>query len=105
MHHSPIVLLVEASIKPAHVDEVVKAARAALADTLREPGCLAFFQSARAEAPNQLVFFEVFASEADHQRHLERDYTRRVFAAMEGKLEAPPRVTHLRQLDHVTGTP
>jgi quinol monooxygenase YgiN len=92
------ILLVEASVKPQHLDEVIEAATTALAPTLREPGCDAFFQTVRADQPNALVFFEVFASDAAHDHHLEQDYTRRVFAVLDGKLEAPPRMTRLRQL-------
>jgi quinol monooxygenase YgiN len=92
------ILLVEASVKPEHLEEAIQAAQTALGPTLREAGCDAFFQTARIDQPNELVFFEVFASDDAHDHHLEQDYTKRVFAALEGKLQGPPRMTRLRDL-------
>jgi len=34
---------------------------------------------------HKLVFFEVFSSAEAHEFHLEQDYTKRMFALLEGK--------------------
>lgn len=103
MSSAQYLLLVEASVKPEYLEEVVRAAQTALAPTLREPGCDAFFQTARTDNPNALVFFEVFASDAAHDFHLEQDYTKRVLAVLNGRLEGPPRMTRLRGLGALPG--
>jgi len=32
------------------------------------------------------VFFQVFSSAAEHEFHLEQDYAKRMFAALDGKM-------------------
>jgi len=44
------------------------------------------------------VFFEVFSSAAAHEFHLEQDYTKRMFAALEGKMSGVPTMTKLSAL-------
>ena len=70
----------------------------ALVPTLQEPGCEALFETSREGAPHKLVFFEIFSSSAAHRFHLEQDYTKRMFAALEGKLAAVPIMTELNAL-------
>ena len=48
--------------------------------------------------PNKLVFFEVFSSAAAHEFHLEQDYTKRMFASLEGKVSGVPTLTKLSAL-------
>jgi quinol monooxygenase YgiN len=47
---------------------------------------------------NKLVFFEIFSSSAAHKFHFEQDYTKRIFAALEGKLAGAPIITKLNAL-------
>jgi len=62
----------------------VKAAfKQALVPTLQEPGCEALFEASREGGPHKLVFFEVFSSLAAHEFHLEQDYTKKMFTALE----------------------
>ena len=42
-------------------------------------------ETGRKDEPHKLAFFEVFSSAAAHEFHLEQDYTKRVFASLEGK--------------------
>jgi len=44
------------------------------------------------------VFFEVFSSAAAHEFHLEPDYTKRLFAALKGKMSGAPTLTRLNAL-------
>jgi quinol monooxygenase YgiN len=69
-----------------------------LIPTLQEPGCEALFTTAREGSPHKLVFFEVFSSPAAHTFHLEQDYTKRFFAALEGRLAEAPVMTSLSAL-------
>ena len=70
----------------------------ALIPTLQEPGCEALFETSRQGNPHELVFFEVFSSPAAHKFHLKQDYTKRMFAALEGKLAGAPTMTNLSAL-------
>ena len=93
-----IILLVEARVKPEHRDTILAASKENLPLTLAEPGVQAFYQTVRHDDPNVLVFFEVFASKAAHDFHLEQNYTKEVFNAMQAGLAEPPKVTHLAEL-------
>jgi quinol monooxygenase YgiN len=70
----------------------------ALIPTLQGPRCEALYETGRKDDPYKLVFFEVFASAAAHELHLEQDYTKRMFAALEGKLAGAPIMTNLNAL-------
>jgi quinol monooxygenase YgiN len=45
-----------------------------------------------------LVFFEIFSSSAAHKFHLEQDYMKRLFKALEGKLAGASIMTKLNAL-------
>jgi quinol monooxygenase YgiN len=42
--------------------------------------------------------FEVFSSAAAHEFHLKHDYTKRMFASLEGKMSGAPTFTKLSAL-------
>jgi quinol monooxygenase YgiN len=69
----------------------------ALIPTLQEPGC-ALYETGRKDDPHKLAFFEVFSSAAAHEFHLAQDYTKRMFAPLEGKLSGVPTMTKLSAL-------
>jgi len=48
--------------------------------------------------PHKLVFFEVFSSTAAHEFYLDQDYTKRMFASLEGKVSGVPTLTNLSAL-------
>jgi quinol monooxygenase YgiN len=98
MTSQKIYLLAELTVLPEFLDDVKAALKEALIPTLEEPGCEALFETSRGGNPHELVFFEVFSSPAAHQVHLEQEHTRRLFAALEGKLAAVPTVTSLNAL-------
>jgi quinol monooxygenase YgiN len=56
------------------------------------------FETSRESDPHKLVFFEIFSSSAAHKFHLEQDYMKRLFTALEGKLSAPTIMTKLNAL-------
>ena len=71
-------------------DDVKGALKQALIPTLQEAGCEGI--------PHKLVFFENFSSSAAHKFHLEQDYMKRLFTALEGKLAGAPIMTKLKTL-------
>jgi quinol monooxygenase YgiN len=53
------------------------------------------FETSQKGDPHKLVFFEIFSSSAAHKFHLEQDYMKRLFTALEGKLAGAPIMTKL----------
>ncbi|GAA3766119.1 putative quinol monooxygenase [Terriglobus aquaticus] len=98
MPENKVILLVEATVKPEYRDLIVAAANENLPLTIAEPGVEVFYQTVRQDDPNRLVFFEVFRSEAAHDFHMQQEYTKKVFKALEGRLAAPPTMTRLTEL-------
>ena len=86
-------------VSPMEFLEKVKASlKEALIPTLQEPGCEALYETEQKDDPHKSVFFEVFSSAAAHEFHLEQDYTKRVFASLEGKLSGVPTLAKLSVL-------
>ena len=86
MEDERIYLLVESTVQPGYLEEVRAILKEALIPTLQEPGCEALYETGRKDDPYKLVFFEVFSSVAAHEFHLEQQYTKRLFASLDGKL-------------------
>ena len=56
------------------------------------------YETGRKDDPHKLVFFEIFSSTAAHEFHLAQDYTKRLFASLEGKTSGAPTLTKLSAL-------
>ena len=98
MEYPKIYLLAELTIAPGFLEEVKAILKEALIPTLQEPGCEALYETGRKDDPHKLVFFEVFSSAAAHEFHLEQDYTKRLFASLDGRLSGAPTMTTLTAL-------
>jgi quinol monooxygenase YgiN len=98
MEDTKIYLLAELTILPGFLEEVKAILKEALTPTLQEPDCEALYETGRKDDPHKLVFFEVFSSEAAHEFHLDQDYTKRLFASLEGKVFGVPTMTQLSAL-------
>jgi quinol monooxygenase YgiN len=81
-----VVLLVEAHVLPEHRAEVLKAAAASVIPARKEEGVEVFYEASREDDPNRIVFFEVFRSQAGHDFHMQQEYTKKLFEAIDGKL-------------------
>src|SRR5438132_5307292 len=101
MEDPKISLLAELTIAPGFLEEVKAILKEALIQTLQEPGCEALYETGRKADPHKLVFFEVFSSAAAHEFHLAQDYTKRMFASLEGKMSEAPTLTALSALGRV----
>lgn len=95
MSEAPYILLVHAKVKPAFLSQVLDAAAVTLAHTLKEPGCVAFYQTAYPEDPNHLCFFEYFASLGAHAEHMSQPYTKAFFELLKDKVVAAPNIRRL----------
>ncbi len=93
-----IYLLAELTVLPEFLEEVKAILKEALIPTLEEPGCEALYETERKDDPHKLVFFEVFSSAAAHEFHLAQEYTKRVFASLDGKVSGVPTLTKLSAL-------
>lgn len=77
MNASPFIRIAELHIDPAQLDLFAKAARKiGQAATQAEPGCLALFTAADADAPEHVTVFEIYTDEAAYQTHLATDHFR-----------------------------
>lgn len=98
MKNSKIIILAELPVKPEYLEEVKSFSAATLKPTLEEPGCEVFYQTTKADEPDTLVFFEVFASQEALDLHLSADYTKAFFAGIQDKAAGKPKSTILQQL-------
>src|SRR2546422_10950441 len=98
MEGNKIYLLAELNVRPGFLEEVKAIFKDALIPTLQEPGCEALYETGKEDDPHKLVLFEVFSSAAAHEFHLEQDYTKRLFASLEGKVSGVPTLTQLSAL-------
>jgi quinol monooxygenase YgiN len=83
MDNQKIYLLAELTVLPQFLDDVKGALKQALIPTLQESGCEGMYETSREGDPNKLVFFEIFSSSAAHKFHLEQNYMKRLFTALE----------------------
>jgi quinol monooxygenase YgiN len=98
MNNTKIIVLAEIPVRPEHLEEVKTLAAATLKPTMEEPGCEAFYQTAKADDPNTLVLFEVFNSKEALDLHMEASYTKTFFADVQSKVAGKPVSTILQQL-------
>ena len=86
MPNEKLILLFQAKVPPQHRPEILEAARQYLPLVRAEPGVEAFYQTAREDDRNTLVFFEVYSSQAAHDFHLQQEYTKKFLATLKSKL-------------------
>jgi quinol monooxygenase YgiN len=98
MDSQKIYLLAELTVRPEFLDDVKGALKQALIPTLQEAGREGMFETSREGDPHKRVFFEIFSSSAADKFHLEQDYMKRLFAALEGKLAGSAIMTKLNAL-------
>src|SRR6266850_1120501 len=92
MDSQKIYLLAELTVLPEFLDDVKGALNQALIPTLQEAGCEGMFETSREG------FFEIFSSSTAHKFHLEQNYTKRLFTALESMLPGAPIMTRLNAL-------
>jgi len=93
MDSQKIYLLAELTVLlPEFLDDVKGALKQALIPTLQEAGCEGMFETSREG------FFEIFSSSSAHKFHLEQNYTKRLFTALDSMLPGAPIMTKLNAL-------
>ena len=72
MRVTPFVRVADIEVDPAQREAFIAAVKEEMDKSVRvEPGVLALFAVAEKDAPSRLRFFEVYASEAAYNDHLE----------------------------------
>ena len=97
MENKKVILLVELTLRPECVAEVLAVADQSRARTVQEPGCELMLRAHKAGQPNVLVLYEVFKSKEAHEWHLQQDYAKAFFAIIECKLLSEPSVQQLEE--------
>ena len=82
MTNEKVIMLIEAKIQPQRHAEIVEAVRQYLPLVRAEPGVEAFYVTARKDAPNTLVFYEIYRSQAAQDFHLQQDFTKKFLATL-----------------------
>lgn len=98
MKNEKIITLVELSINPQFIDDVIELASTTRDTILLEDGCKSFNLTRKKEEPNVLVIFAVYASKEEYEWHLEQDYVKSFFGFLDGKLLSAPKVDYLEEI-------
>jgi len=84
------IVMATARAKPGREADLEGALRAVVEPTRRQPGCLSFHLYRPVEAPGTIMAFECWATEADHDRHLQGDHVKRLMAVFGDVIAGPP---------------
>src|SRR6516164_9522905 len=98
MPNEKVVRLLQVKVLPQYRDEVLQAVRENKLPTRADEGVEAYYQAARKDDPNTLLFFAIFASQDAYDSHLQQQHAKRTFAAFQGKLAEDPIRTELIEL-------
>ena len=79
-----LVVAGDVEIDPAHRDRAIEAARAVMAATRQEPGCLEYTIAADVDDPARFVIVEKWASAEALEAHFETPHMAEFQAAMAG---------------------
>ena len=82
MSNTKVIMLIEAKIQPERRAEIIAAAQHYVPQVRAEPGVEAFYLSTREDAPNTLVFYEVYKSQAAQDSHLQQDFVKQFLATL-----------------------
>ena len=98
MKDKKIYMLVEFTVLPEHLDDVIRIFEEALPSIQKERGFEVLYLTSLEGEPTKFVFFEVFATEESRKFHLEQNHTKKMAAALDGKLTGAPVFTRLHNI-------
>jgi len=85
-----IIVIATATAKPDKEKEMEQALNDVAAPTRQQPGSVEFSLFRSKGNPAVIVGLERWSSEADHDKHLQGDHVKKLFAAMTDLLATPP---------------
>jgi len=94
-----LIVIASAKAKPGKEADLEHALREAAGPTRQQPGCVEFRLLRMAGARHTLVGFERWASEADHQKHLQGAHVQLLMQRMGDILAEPPNIVAYEVLD------
>lgn len=98
MADEKVIMLIEAKIQPQRLADLIDALREYLPLVRAEPGVEAFYVTARKDAPNTFVFYEIYKSQAAQDFHLQQDFTKKFLATLKRAQAADRVLTNLVEL-------
>lgn len=96
MSSDTVCLIAEAEIKPDYFEEMMGLLAEAVRHASGEPGCIIFVLHQDASNPRKVLFYEVWASEAERQTHLNTPDLLRIRELSPIALATPFKVTFLK---------
>jgi quinol monooxygenase YgiN len=94
-----VIVLATARAKPGKEGELEAALREAAVPTREQPGCVQFLLLRVENDKSMIVGYERWASEADHQKHLQGAHIQRLMSRMANILAAPPSIVSYEAID------
>ena len=99
MKNEKVIRLLQVKVLPQYREEILHVALENKLRTRAEEGVEAYYQTARKDDPNTLLFFAVFASQDAYDSHIQQEHAKRTYAAFQGKLAQEPVRTELIELE------
>ena len=96
---SDLVVIASAKAKPGKESELERALQEAATPTRQQPGCVSFSLLHSTDDPSVIVGFERWASEQDHERHLQGAHIQTLMAKMGPILAEAPVIRSYRVKD------
>jgi predicted PurR-regulated permease PerM/quinol monooxygenase YgiN len=97
--NAKVIRLLQVKVLPQYRDEILQAAREVRLPPSAEEGVEAYYQTTRKDDPNALIFLGVFSSQAAYDSHVEKEYAKKTFPSLQGKLAEEPVGAELIELD------
>lgn len=94
-----LIILATARARPGMEGELESALRECAGPTRAQPGCVEFRLLRAAADRATLIGYERWASEVDHDRHLEGPHIQRLMERMGSALVAPPVIVAYAAID------
>ena len=96
---SDLIVIASAKAREGKEADLERALLEAAGPTRRQPGCVSFSLLHSTEDPSVIVGFERWASEQDHDRHLQGAHVQTLMAKMGPILAEPPQIRSYRVAD------
>ena len=100
-HNSDLIVIATAKAKSGSEADLERALLEAAGPTRRQPGCVSFSLLHSLDDPAVIVGFERWASDKDHDRHLQGAHVQTLMAKMGPLLAEPPQIRSFRIADEM----
>ena len=96
---SDLIIIASAKASPGKVAELERALLEASGPTRAQPGCVSFGTYSSVDDPAVIIGLERWASEEEHERHLQGPHVKPLMSRMVGILAEPPKILSYRVID------